>query len=348
MAVNTAATKSDLSRSWRAIVQRYESPDMRRSMWQIANSVVPYLVLWVVAYKLMSISYWLTLPVCILAGGFLMRCFIIFHDCGHGSFFKSQRLNHFWGTVTGLLTFTPYYQWRHEHAIHHATSGDLDRRGVGDVWTMTVKEYQDASFFKKAIYSIFRNPFFMLIFGPLFMFVLMHRFATPRFGKRETFSVIFTDVVFAATLAVAAMTIGIIPWIMVMLPTLMVAGTTGIWMFFVQHQYEGTYWERHENWDYLTAALKGSSFYKLPKIIQWFSGNIGIHHIHHLSPKIPNYNLQACHDENELFQIEPVTFATSLKSLSFRFWDEDAHKMVWYDALWRRRAKTPQLTVGAD
>jgi omega-6 fatty acid desaturase (delta-12 desaturase) len=347
MAVNTAATKSELSRSWRGLVQKYENPDMRRSMWQIANSIVPYFVLWYVAYRLMAISYWLTLPVCILAGGFLMRSFIIFHDCGHGSFFKSQRLNHFWGTATGLMTFTPYYQWRHEHAIHHATSGDLDRRGVGDVWTMTVKEYQEAPLFKKAVYSVFRNPFFMLVFGPIFMFVIMHRFVNPRFGKRETFSVIFTDAVFAATLAVAAMTIGIIPWVMVMLPTLMVAGTTGIWMFFVQHQYEGTYWERHDNWDYLTAALKGSSFYKLPKIIQWFSGNIGIHHIHHLSPKIPNYNLQACHDENELFQIEPVTFATSLKSLAFRFWDEDEHKMVWYNALWRR-GKTAHATVGAD
>ena len=345
MTAQATATTSEVSRQWRKLVQNYENPDLLRSSWQIVNSVIPYFVLWYVAYRLMDVSYLLTLAVSVLAGGFLMRTFIIFHDCGHGSFFKSQKANHFWGTFTGLLTFTPYYQWRHEHAIHHATSGDLDRRGTGDVWTMTVKEYREAPFIKKAVYSIFRNPFFMLVFGPLFMFVIMHRFAMPRFGKRETFSVIFTDVVMAATLAVAAATIGLKAYAMVMLPIIMFAGSIGIWMFFVQHQYEGTYWEHHENWDYLTAALKGSSFYKLPKVFQWFSGNIGIHHIHHLSPKIPNYNLQACHDENELFQIEPVTFVPSLKSLAFRLWDEDQNKLVWYNVLWRRPARA---VIGAD
>jgi omega-6 fatty acid desaturase (delta-12 desaturase) len=295
---------------------------------------VPYFVLWYVAYRLLSVSFWVALPVLALAGGFLMRTFIIFHDCGHGSFFKSQKANAFWGTFTGWFTFTPYYQWRHEHAVHHARSGDLDRRGTGDVWTMTLKEYQTAPLMTKIIYSVFRNPFFMLVFGPLVMFIIVHRFATPKFGRRETFSVILTDMVMAATLLVAAATIGIQTYLLVQVPILMIAGTIGIWMFYVQHQYEGVYWERHDEWDYLTAALRGSSFYKLPKIFQWFSGNIGIHHIHHLSPKIPNYNLQACHDENELFQIEPVTFVPSLKSLAFRLWDEDQHKLVWYSALW--------------
>lgn len=340
-----AAARSEITRSWRELVAKYENPDLRKSYWQIANSIIPYLALWYLAYRLLDVSYWLTLPVAILAGGFLVRVFIIFHDCGHGSFFKSQESNHFWGTITGLLTFTPYYQWRREHAIHHATAGDLDRRGTGDVWTMTVREYQKAPLWKKAAYSLFRNPFVMLVFGPTYMFLIAHRFAAPKFGRRETYSVIFTNAVMAATLTLAAMTIGLKAYALVQLPIIVVGGAVGVWMFYVQHQYEGVYWERHENWDYLTAALKGSSFYRLPKVLQWFSGNIGIHHIHHLSPKIPNYNLQQCHDENEMFQIEPVTLWRSFKSLAFRLYDEERNRLVWYDVLWQQ-PKT--VSAGTD
>jgi acyl-lipid omega-6 desaturase (Delta-12 desaturase) len=260
-----------------------------------------------------------------------MRTFIIFHDCGHGSFFKSSRANAIVGTITGILTFTPYYQWRHDHAVHHATSGDLDRRGVGDVWMLTVDEYRAASPLKKLGYRIFRNPFFMLVLGPIAMFVIFQRFPTGTGGRRERLSVWGTDAVLLGIWAVAAITIGIKAYILIQLPVLLVAGSLGIWMFYVQHQYPGVCWERHMNWNYVEAALQGSSFYRLPRFLQWFTGNIGFHHIHHLNSRIPNYKLEKCYLANPMLHAVPVlTLRSSLAALRYRLWDEDRKMLVGY------------------
>jgi omega-6 fatty acid desaturase (delta-12 desaturase) len=310
-------------------IAMYNDPDVKKSVWQIINSFGPYFGMWVLLVWSMNISYWLTLALAIPAAGFLVRIFIIFHDCGHGSFFKSQKANHILGTISGILVFTPYFEWRYEHGVHHATSGDLDRRGRGDVWTMTVQEFKNASSWKRLMYRVYRHPFFMLVFGPVFSFVISYRFANPKAKKRERWSVIYTNIALLAILLVMGFAIGFKTYLMIQLPVLLMAGSAGIWLFYVQHQYEGVYWQRRENWDFMTAALHGSSFYKLPKVLQWFSGNIGFHHIHHLSSRIPNYNLEKCHRENsELQKVNPVTLVKSLKSLTFRLYDEEAQKLV--------------------
>jgi len=336
-AVSSALEQASGTLNWRAVVARYENPDLRRSLWQVANSLIPYFFLWYLMIKLVDISYPLTFALAVIAAGFMMRIFIIFHDCGHGSFFKNQKWNNILGRITGILTFTPYDNWKHEHAIHHATSADLDRRGTGDVWTMTLAEYKAAPWYQKLGYSVFRFPLFMFVIGPFFMFLLSHRFANPTFGKREKFSVLFTNIAILAMAMTAWATIGLRAYLLIQGPIMLFGGMAGIWMFFVQHQFEEGHWVRHPEWDYFTSAIKGSSYYKLPKLLQWFSGNIGLHHIHHLSPRIPNYYLETCHNENEMFQeVKPVTILGSFRSLMYTFWDEENRKFVWYSALWRR------------
>ncbi len=229
----------------------------------------------------------------ILAGGFLVRIFIIFHDCGHGSFFQSRRANDILGFVTGVLTFTPYYHWRWQHALHHASSGDLDRRGMGDVWTLTLREYLEASRWKRFAYRVARNPLVLFTLGPLFL-LMVHRFCSPNAGRRERNSVHLTNLALLAVAIGLSLLFGVKAYLLLQLGVLLAAGIAGVWLFYVQHQFEGVYWERSQEWDYATAALQGSSFYKLPKVLQWFSGNIGFHHIHHLSPRIPNYHLEKC------------------------------------------------------
>jgi len=320
--------------SWRQAVAKYENPDLQRSVWQVVNTVIPYFILWYLMYRSLEFSYWITLALSALTAGFLVRTFIIFHDCGHASFFKSQRANDLWGFIAGVLTMSPYFGWRREHAMHHATAGDLDRRGVGDIWTLTVKEYLELSPRKRLGYRLYRNPLVMFVIGPLFLFLIRHRFAGPTASKRERHSVYWTNLALLGIVALMGVTIGIKAFVSVHLPIVMIASAAGVWLFYVQHQYEGVYWERHEHWDYVSLALQGSSFYKLPKILQWFTGNIGFHHIHHLSPRIPNYYLERCHEENPLFQeVKPVTLFASLKSLTFRLWDEEGRKLVGFGYL---------------
>jgi acyl-lipid omega-6 desaturase (Delta-12 desaturase) len=319
---------------WKEIVARYQKPCVGRATWQIVNTIVPFIGLWVAMYFTRNISWWLTIPLAVLAGGLTVRTFIIFHDCGHGSFFKSQTANHIVGTITGILTFTPYYHWRWEHAIHHSSSGDLDRRGMGDVWTLTVEEYLNSSRWRRFSYQLARNPFILFIIAPMILFLGINRVPKPKAPARERYSVHLT------TLAVGLMSAGLIAafglkaFLIIQLTILAVAGSAGVWLFYVQHQYEGVYWERSEKWDYVSAALHGSSFYKLPKILQWFSGNIGFHHIHHLSARIPNYNLERCHKAEPLFQtVKPITLISSLKSFTFRLWDEQHRRLVGYGYL---------------
>jgi omega-6 fatty acid desaturase (delta-12 desaturase) len=320
--------------AWKDIVARYQKPSVGRAVWQIVNTLVPYAALWYLMYLSLAVSWWLTVPLAILAGAFLVRVFIIFHDCGHGSFFKSREANDILGFITGVLTFTPYHHWRWEHALHHASSGDLDKRGTGDIWTLTVQEYLEASRWKRFAYRLARNPVVLFVLAPLYVFMVKHRFPSDRASRRARDSVYGTNLAILGMAAGLSWVCGIQAYLLLQLVLMMVAGSAGVWLFYVQHQFEGAYWERGEDWDYTAAALQGSSFYKLPRILQWFSGNIGYHHIHHLSPRIPNYHLQKCHKAEPLFQtVRPVTLFASFKAFTFRLWDEQCRKLVGYGHL---------------
>ncbi len=322
---------------WQDLVKKYQSPDNWRSIWQIINSFVPFFLLYYLMYRSLSFSYGsygLVLLLALPAAGLLMRIFIIQHDCGHGSFFRSSRANGIVGTICGVLTLTPYHQWRHEHAIHHATSGDLERRGVGDVATLTVKEYLALSRWGRFCYRFYRHPLTLLLIGPQYVFMLRHRLVGKTSRRRERNSVYLTNAMLLAVFLSLGLTIGFKNLFLIWLPVQTISGAIGVWLFYVQHQYENTYWQRGDEWDYGTAALMGSSYYKLPRVLQWFSGNIGLHHVHHLSPKIPNYKLQRCHEENALFQEATVIrFWESLKAGSLRLWDEERQKLVGFGQL---------------
>ena len=326
--------------TWKSIVARYQEPQLRRAIWQLLNTLVPYAALWYLMNLSLSVSYWLTVPLALLAGGLLVRVFIIFHDCGHGSFFKSRVANDILGIITGVLCFTPYYRWRWEHAVHHSSSGDLDRRGTGDVWTLTVQEYLEASRWKKFAYRLARNPVILFIIAPLALFLVIERCPGRKGGPRERLSVHVTNLLILCVAIPMSLLMGWKAYLLLQVVLVAIAGSAGVWLFYVQHQFEGVYWERRERWDYFKAAIEGSSFYKLPRILQWFSGNIGFHHIHHLSPRIPNYHLEKCHRSEPLFQtVKAVTLLSSLKSFSFRLWDEQRRRMVGYSALIRARAQ---------
>lgn len=327
---------------WRQIVAKYQRPATWRGIWQVVNTLVPYAALWYLMFLSLSISYWLTVPLVLLTGGFLVRVFIIFHDCGHGSFFKSRLANDAVGILTGVLCLTPYYRWRWEHAVHHASAGDLDRRGTGDVWTLTVQEYLEASRWKRFAYRLARNPFILFVVAPLFLFVVIERIPLPKAGLRERLSVYWTNLFLLILAAGMSWVFGLKAFLLLQLAVISIAGSAGVWLFYVQHQFEGVYWKRGAEWDYAAAALRGSSYYKLPRVLQWFSGNIGFHHIHHLSPRIPNYHLEKCHRSEPLFQtVKPVTLLGSLKSFRFRLWDEQGGKMVGFRALRNLARRAP-------
>ena len=318
---------------WQGIVSKYAYPETWRSLWQVCNSVIPFLGMWYLMYRSLAIGYWLTLLLAVPTAGFMVRCFIIFHDCCHGSFLRTMKANDRLGLVLGLLVLTPFQQWKHSHAIHHATAGDLDRRGIGDVYTMTVEEYIASPWYKKLGYRIMRNPMILFTITSFLIFTVTHRFYEKNAGKRERSSVIWTNLALAAVVGWIVLEIGWEAFLLVEIPILLIACSAGVWLFYVQHNFDPTYWERHADWEFFNAGMDGSSFYKLPKVLQWFTGNIGFHHIHHLSPRIPNYKLEKCHNENPMFQIEPLTFTDSLKSLFFRLWDEKEKTLVGWSAL---------------
>ena len=325
-----ARRKADVD-AWKRVVAEYQKPDRWRATWQILNTFVPYVGLWVAMYWTLQISWWLTIPLALLASGFLVRIFIIFHDCGHGSFFASRRANDVWGFVAGLFTLTPYYHWRWEHSIHHASAGDLDRRGMGDVWTLTVQEYLESSRWRRFAYRLARNPFVLFVIAPLFLFVVLERFPSSKATDRDRLSVLWMNVALAGVAVGMSYVFGFLPYLAIQLTVMGVAGSGGVWLFYVQHQFEDAYWERGDDWDYTAAALKGSSFYKLPRILQWFSGNIGFHHIHHLSPRLPNSNLDRCHRSDPMFhEVQPVKLLASSRLFHLRLWDESAKKLVGY------------------
>ena len=324
--------------TWRQIVARYQVASVPRAVWQLASTLVLLALSGLAMYWSLGVSYWLTLGLAVPTAGMVIRTFIIMHDCGHGSFLPSRTWNDVVGFITGVLTTTPYAHWRREHAIHHATSGHLDERGTGDISTLTVKEYLTAGRWRRFAYRVYRNPLVLLLFGPPVLF-LKHRWPTRGIaGAREIFNVHATNIALAALAATLALLIGFRELVLLWLPVFFLSGSAGVLLFYVQHQFEDAYWRASPEWDYATAAMMGSSYFRLPKVLQWFTGNIGFHHVHHLSPKIPNYSLERCHRENPTFQrVHTLTLAESIRTLRLKLWDEESGRMVGWRELRRLR-----------
>jgi omega-6 fatty acid desaturase (delta-12 desaturase) len=334
MMSNMNSLPQDVKAFWHQLLAPYQVSDAWRSIWQLANTLIPYFTLWALMFLSLKVSYWLTLVLSLPTGGFMVRVFIIFHDCGHGSFFKSKKANEIVGAVTGILTFTPWHRWWHDHAVHHATAGDLDRRGVGDVYVMTVEEYLQAPWWKKAAYRLMRNPFDLFVIGAPIVFGVTQRIPGRKDGKRERASVWWTNLALVLLISLLIWLVGWKAYLLVQAPIFLLGTWTGVWLFYVQHQFEGVYWERHDKWNFFEAGLKGCSFYKLPRLLKWFTGNIGFHHIHHLSARIPNYRLEECYRENPVLQqAKTLTLLSGFKSMSLRLYDESNRQLLGWKVL---------------
>jgi acyl-lipid omega-6 desaturase (Delta-12 desaturase) len=315
-------------------VAPFEKTDTKASILQIINTLGPLFTLWYVAYLSLSVSYWITLPILIVTSGFMVRTFILFHDCCHQSFFKSRLANDILGTITGILTVVPYQQWKHSHSVHHATSSNLDKRGTGDMWLLTVDEYLEASIWKKIYYRIYRNPLVMFGIGPIAVFLFEYRLNRKGARRKERINTHVTNISIVALYALLSWAIGWQAFLMIQGPIFFISGLLGIWLFYVQHQFEDSYFEHEDEWSYVQAAVDGSSYYKLPKVLQWITGNIGFHHVHHLSPRVPNYNLEKAHNETlPLQKATTITIGTSLKSLKYRLWDEKNKTFISFKEL---------------
>jgi omega-6 fatty acid desaturase (delta-12 desaturase) len=318
----------------RRSIARHERASLSRSTLDLATSVVPYLLLTVAMYLSLEVSVWLTLLLAIPTAGFLLRTFIVFHDCAHGSFLSTKRGNLWLGRFTAFLVFQPFANWRHNHAVHHGTAGDLDRRGTGDVPTLTVAEYASRTKAQRLGYRLFRSPVVMFGIGPIWSLMIGPRIWSKKQRPRMRHSVWLTNLALAIVIGAIFWFVGPGAWLLVQMPTAIIAGTMGVWMFYVQHQFEDVYWENSENWSYDDAALQGSSYLKLPKLLQFFTGNIGLHHVHHLSAKVPNYNLQRTHDQNEIFSDVPVlTIRDGLRAVRLKLIDPESGRLLtWNEA----------------
>jgi omega-6 fatty acid desaturase (delta-12 desaturase) len=321
------------------LVREYKKPDRCRAAWDLLNTFIPYAALWFLAGFLVhqGYSYWILLLLAVPASAFLVRIFIFFHDCCHFSFFAWRPANRILGYIAGALTFTPFDDWRRSHGIHHATAQDLDRRGMGDIKTMTVEEYLTASKWKRRSYRLYRNPFVMFGLGPSVHFLILQRFPKRGARKRERISVVITDLAILTMIIGGSLTIGWVPYLLFQWLIMQIAGAIGIWLFYVQHQFEGIYWARHKDWDLARVALEGASYYKLPKVLQWFTGNIGLHHAHHLRPVVPNYNLQSFSESIPALQtVRPFGILQSFKFVHMKLWDEKNQKLVGFREINRR------------
>ena len=328
--MNSPFDKGETSEtSWIKIVSKYNHPNPFKSWLQFSINLLVFSFLWFLMFESLSLSYWITLGLSLPTAGMLVRLFIIYHDCTHGSFFKSRRLRNFIGLLIGVLTFTPYFSWSHNHIIHHETAGNLDKRGIGDVWTLTVDEYRGSSLWNKIVYRFYRNPITMFLIGPLYVFLIGNRFTKKGMDKYGRMGVYITNAGLLVFAVGMSLLIGVKAYLLIQFPVIYISGILGFWLFYVQHQFDPSYWTRSDTWDYKRVAMEGSSFYKLPRILQFFTGNIGYHHIHHLSPLIPNYNLARCHRENAMFDIiKPLTFWQSFRAMSFRVWNEQTREMI--------------------
>ncbi len=309
----------------------YRKPSRGKAIWQLVNTLVPYAGLWylMILSIQQGLSYWWTLALSVVAAAFLVRLFILFHDCVHESFLPSKRANTWVGRLLGILVFTPFDDWRLSHLRHHVSYANLDTRGFGDIWTLTLREYAQSPPLKRLLYRLYRNPVVLLGLGAIFNFLLSNRLPSRKVQHKQRMSVVFTDLAIVAVFLLAAQTIGWQVYLMIQLPVLWLAGMGGIWLFYVQHQFDGGYWARKDEWDPMRAAMEGSSFYKLPTVLRWFSANIGYHHIHHLNARIPNYRLPECYSEVPALRArEPLTLWQSLKAFRLKLWDESREKMV--------------------
>ena len=319
------------SNAWRGMVAPYMKPDARRALIQLLNTGLPFLA--VMLGMLIALYHGLLIGLLLLPAGaaLLVRLFIFQHDCGHGSFFASRWLNDILGMALSVLTLIPYSFWRRDHAVHHASSGNLDRRGIGDMTTLTLAEYQALPFRKRFAYRLYRHPLVLFGVGPAWLILIRLRVPSgnPLRRWRDWLSIVGTNAALAAVLAVLILVLGLKPVLLGWLPVVLLAAMIGIWLFYVQHQFEDAYWQSRSHWDFAAAALRGSSFYDLHPVLHWFTGNIGFHHIHHLASRIPNYHLRECHEANPAFQAAPrLTLWESLRCARLALWDTERHKLV--------------------
>jgi omega-6 fatty acid desaturase (delta-12 desaturase) len=319
--------------AWHAALLDYRRSSTWTAVWQLTNTLVPYCGLWFLMVLCLrrGFPYAVTLALAAVAALFLVRLFILFHDCVHASLFPKKGVNTFFGHVLGLLVFTPFEDWRFSHLRHHATYANLDARGFGDIWTMTKTEYDEASPRERLSYRLYRNPVILIGLGALFSFLLRYRLPTRKSKRKEQMSVLFTNLLIVIVILIASWTMGWRTYLLIQLPVLWLAGAMGIWLFYVQHQFEGGYWARKGEWEPMRAAMEGSSFYRLPALLQWFSANIGYHHVHHLNPRIPNYRIQECCDAiPSLRDKPPLTIGQSLSGVRLKLWDEKLGELVGF------------------
>jgi omega-6 fatty acid desaturase (delta-12 desaturase) len=312
------------AREWLTILARYRDPSTRRSLLELTATVVPFLALWVLAWMALSVSPWLALAFAVLNGGFLVRIFVIQHDCGHGAFLKNRQAQDWIGRILGVLTLTPYAVWRRTHSIHHAQHGNLDQRGIGDVLTLTIEEYRALSRFRRLMYRLYRHPVVLFVLGPSYLFILQNRlpFGLMNSGWRYWTSAMGTNAMIGIAVGLLVWFGGLLPVLLIFLPTSVIAATIGVWLFYVQHQFEETHWSKGDDWQLHAAALEGSSHYVLPQPLRWFSGNIGIHHVHHLYSRIPFYRLtEVIRDHRALAEAQRMTIRESLRTVDLHLWD---------------------------
>jgi len=326
-------------------VAPFAKADNKKSIFQMINTILPLFIFWFLAYQSLSVSIWLTLGFAVIAAGFVIRTFIIFHDCTHGSFFKSRKANDIVGTFTGVLTLFAYAKWKREHAIHHASSSNLDKRGTGDIWVMTIEEYLDASKWTRFTYRLYRNPLVMFGFGPLYLVLVTSRFNRKDARQKERNNTYLTNIILVALYTGMILLVGWQAFLLIQGTMMFVAGALGIWLFYIQHTYEDSYFEEESEWDYVKAAIEGSSFYKLPKVLQWATGNIGFHHVHHLAPRVPNYNLERAHESTPPLQTATtITIKSSLASFNFKLYNPEEKKFVSFGYV-KEMLKMPRPSI---
>ena len=322
--------------NWRAMVAPYAKPETRRAIIQLLTTGLPFIAIMLFMLFMLHHGFWAAVILFPAGAVFLVRLFMLQHDCGHGSFFAASWANDMLGWVLGVLTLTPYTSWRRDHATHHASMGNLDRRGVGDVTTLTISEYLALPKWRRRAYRLYRHPLVMFGIGPIWLFFLRNRIpmGNPRRQWRNWLSVLGTNAVLAVMFVIFLLTLGPVSLLLGWLPVMLLAATIGVWLFYIQHQFEDVYWEPRVSWDFRAAAVTGSSFYDLPQPLRWLTANIGFHHIHHLSSKIPNYRLRKCHVDNPALQTAPrLTLLGSLKCARLALWDTEHRKLVPFSAL---------------
>jgi acyl-lipid omega-6 desaturase (Delta-12 desaturase) len=342
-------SNSDSGFDWRATLAPYAHSSYRRGLLDLATSAVPYLALSVAMYLALGVSWLVTLALAVPAAGFLVRTFILFHDCTHGSLLPSRRANAWLGVFLGLLLWSPFLRWRHDHRVHHATSGDLAKRGVGDIRTLTVGEYRALPPRSRLAYRLQRHPLLMFGLGPIIAMVIGPRIVARNARPRMRRSVLVTNVALAVIVGTLCWLIGWQAFLLVWAPAALLAGSVGIWLFYVQHQFEDAYWESGKEWAYADAALRGSSYLKLPLVLRFFTGNIGFHHVHHLNARIPNYNLRRAHDENPVFHDVPtLSLWDAVRAVRLKLWDEELGRMVTFAQAAAGGAGSTAAALGTD